>query len=554
MAVLWVGDLETENATFTSQWSGTQEAASDRITLVTSPVRGGTKAAKFLCKTTDTNVVQSGSGTRAEVAKFSSGLPNFGTVGQTSYVSFSWRWDSTYVPVPNQEWNFIHQAHDNAGGTQASAVFVYGSTGQVKWKIWGGSGTVTEFVLINSFSRDVWYDFILAYTWGKTSADGAAQAWVQSAGVANQVVARTACPTLYASSTGVYLKSGFYIAPGSTVDALGYGDCYQLSDSLASAITAFPDWNGSTTGSPSISPLPALDTGKARYGVTVAGSSTNGMSADRKRGSAVLVDHDAVIDSIWVAVQGNVSGTQPFKLVIYDATGTGGAPGAKVFESAEQSIVSPFNAEWVQVPVSPTKTLAAGTYWIFIISAGTANTNYYLANAVAGALNFNTDTYSDGAADPAGTMSTDNFQLSACLEGTPSTGGSGGGSGDVTPPSLVSASVQAGVAKFDFDEALDATSIPTVSDFVFRTNSVTATLSNFAVSGSSVTFSVSPVRVGDTCSADYLGLTVKDLAGNSAATFSNQSVINNTTPRQPNRYHGTRTSTTRVLGNSGGSI
>ena len=422
MAIRWVGDLETENSAFTAQWSGTQEAASDRITLVTTPVRKGSKAAKFLCKTTDTNVVGSGNGQRAEVAKY--GIPGFGTSGGTSYVSFSWMWDSTYTPVPNQEWNFFHQVHDNAGGTQASACFVYGTTGQVKWKIWGGTGTITEFVLINGFQKGIWYDFVLGYTWGTTSGSGAAQAWVQQGSTATQVVARTGCPTLYSASTGVYLKSGFYIASGSTVNAIGWGDCYQVSDTFAEAITAFPSWNGSgSTPSPSISPLPTLSGGKVRYGVTTAGSLTRGMSADTKRGSALNVTADVSVDTIWAAVQGNLSGTQPFKAVIYDATGTGGSPGAKLFESAAQSIASPFDPVWRQITVSPIVTLPAGTYHVQLISGTPANTNYYMADSATNGLFYNADTYSDGAANPSGASSLDNFKMSACIEGTPTGGG-----------------------------------------------------------------------------------------------------------------------------------
>ena len=552
MAVLWVGDLETENATFTSQWSGTQEAAADRITLNTTTVRNGTKSARFLCKTTDTNVVQSGTGTRAEIAKFSP--PGFGVLGGTSYISFSWYFDSTYVPHPNQEWNFIHQVHDNAGGTQACAVFVNGSTGQIKWKVWGAGGTVTEFILVNGFSLSTWYDFVLAYTWGKDATQGACQAWVQTGSTANQVVARTSCPTVYTNSTGLYLKAGWYIAGGSTVDALGYGDCFQISDSFASAITAFPNWNGSSTGT-GISPLPSLASGKVRYGVTTAGSSTNGMSADRKRGSAIAVTQDIDVDSIWVAVQGNASGTQPFKAVVYDAGGTGGAAGAKKIESSQQSIASPFNPEWLQIVVSPAITLAAGTYWGMVHSSGPANTNFYLADVATAALAFNTDTYSDGAADPAGTMSTDNFQLSMCLEGTPTSGGVGGGSGDTTPPTLTAVTVQAGTCELDYNEPLLASSIPAASDFTFTANGSSVTVGQPVVSGSSVTFSVTPVLTGDTCVLTSTSTSIKDLAGNVAATFSNQAVTNSTTPPQPIRVSGTRTNVRRGSGghsNSGG--
>ncbi len=105
---------------------------------------------------------------------------------------------------------------------------------------------------------------------------------------------------------------------------------------------------------------------------------------------------------------------------------------------------------------------------------------------------------------------------------------------DTTPPSLLTASATAGTLTLSYSEALDANSTPATGDFAVLVNLSTDAVTSVTVTGSSVVLSLAgSISPGDLATVSYTGTATKDLAGNAAATFVNQSVLTGAGPAAP---------------------
>lgn len=107
-----------------------------------------------------------------------------------------------------------------------------------------------------------------------------------------------------------------------------------------------------------------------------------------------------------------------------------------------------------------------------------------------------------------------------------------GGVGDTTAPTIESITVEdADPTKIilTYSETLDASSVPALIRFIFDEGSAGAGFTGAAViSGNTVTLTRStPIGAGELHDLGYTGNEIKDAAGNSAATFSVQSITNN---------------------------
>lgn len=112
------------------------------------------------------------------------------------------------------------------------------------------------------------------------------------------------------------------------------------------------------------------------------------------------------------------------------------------------------------------------------------------------------------------------------------------GTADTTPPALSSATVNGATLVLTYDESLDGNSVPAVGDFNVLVAGARRTVSTVAVSGTTVTLTLSSAAAnGDTVTVAYTAGTnpIQDGSGNDAAGLSNQAVTNNTpaTPVDP---------------------
>lgn len=164
----------------------------------------------------------------------------------------------------------------------------------------------------------------------------------------------------------------------------------------------------------------ALDLGAATtVGKTTIGASNNKLAANLKSGNKVTLTQQARVTKISAYLDGNGTGngSQLVRAVIY--ADSSGAPGARKAVSAEVSIAKGRAAGWVDFTISPAVVLPPGDYWLVLHSGATANIIRRFGDTLSGAERNNTDTYSDGAADPFGTPTTGNWSWSTYATYTP---------------------------------------------------------------------------------------------------------------------------------------
>jgi len=151
-----------------------------------------------------------------------------------------------------------------------------------------------------------------------------------------------------------------------------------------------------------------------RFGNGASGGTfaSPGLGNNYKRGSRFTLHEKGRLVNVgaYVDGRGGPSGSQALRVAVY--TDSGGRPGNLVAQTGSVNISSGGAARWVYFGSSA--ALNAGTYWLMIHSG----TNNAVARIYAkGDANWygNTDTYSDGAANPAGSgsLGTDTISIFA---------------------------------------------------------------------------------------------------------------------------------------------
>jgi hypothetical protein len=200
--------------------------------------------------------------------------------------------------------------------------------------------------------------------------------------------------------------------------ARDYGDgsanWYGNADSFADGASA-PFGSGSAgTGTLSIYATYKVASELAYAGrATIAGTPSNGLSANYKRGSRFNLSEPGRLASISAYLDGNGGGTgsQKARLALYrDSSGT---PGALVAESSEMTINAGRPAGWVTAGV-PALMLDPGNYWIVVHSGSTAGIIRDFGDG-ANSWYGNADAYSDGASSSFGTGSAGTGTISATI-------------------------------------------------------------------------------------------------------------------------------------------
>lgn len=105
---------------------------------------------------------------------------------------------------------------------------------------------------------------------------------------------------------------------------------------------------------------------------------------------------------------------------------------------------------------------------------------------------------------------------------------------DPCRPILVTAEINEATLILTYDEALDADSVPDVSDFVVNVNGNPVSISNLSISGSTITLTIiTPTIYTDVVTVSYIvpasNRTQDETNGNGAPAFTNTPVTNNST-------------------------
>jgi hypothetical protein len=149
----------------------------------------------------------------------------------------------------------------------------------------------------------------------------------------------------------------------------------------------------------------------ATFGKTTVGGSVDDFVSERKRVNRYALPVAGSVSklSIYLAPTG-VSGEQALKGVIYGVSS--GAPGALLGVSEQFTFKSTDAAGWYELVFPSAVKLAAGNYWIGVMSGASATVTGFRYDSVAGSRDYNANTYSSAPSNPFGTVTTDAEQTS----------------------------------------------------------------------------------------------------------------------------------------------
>jgi hypothetical protein len=158
--------------------------------------------------------------------------------------------------------------------------------------------------------------------------------------------------------------------------------------------------------------------GTATFGKTSVGASADSYAANRKRVSRYALPTAGTLTklSAYLAATG-VFGSQLLEGVVY--ADSAGKPGALLGVSEPLTFKSTNAAGWYGLAFSSPLKLAAGNYWIGLLTGSSAGVAGFRYDSVAGARAYNADPYTAGPTNPFGSFSTDSEQASLYATYTP---------------------------------------------------------------------------------------------------------------------------------------
>ncbi len=165
-------------------------------------------------------------------------------------------------------------------------------------------------------------------------------------------------------------------------------------------------------------PTAVIQKATATFGKTSVGSSSDTFVSDRKRVNRYALSAAGSINklSVYLAPTGT-SGQQVIEGLVY--ADSSGAPGALLGTSEQLTFKSANYAGWYGLSFSSPLKLAAGNYWIGVITGATSKVTGFRYDSVASSRDYNTNTYTSGPSNPFGSVITDSEQASLYATYTP---------------------------------------------------------------------------------------------------------------------------------------
>jgi subtilisin family serine protease len=156
---------------------------------------------------------------------------------------------------------------------------------------------------------------------------------------------------------------------------------------------------------PNPAPAPTL-------GTTTVGAATDSFGADRKRVNPVSLTEAGTVSKLRVFLEpGNASGQQALRGVVY--ADAGGVPGELLGATQELVYRSTDARGWYALALPAPLALAAGRYWLGVLSGDAGNVAGFRWESVAASRAANANRYVDGPSDPFGAVDgTDDRQMS----------------------------------------------------------------------------------------------------------------------------------------------
>jgi iron transport multicopper oxidase len=156
----------------------------------------------------------------------------------------------------------------------------------------------------------------------------------------------------------------------------------------------------------------------ATFGKTSVGASSDYFVAERKRVNRYALASAGSVTklSVYLAPAGP-SGQQALKGVIY--ADSGGAPAALLATSTQLTFSSTGAAGWYDLTFSSPVKLAAGNYWIGVITGAAAGIAGFRFDSVSGSRDYNNNSFASGPTNPFGAVTIDAEQMSVYATYTP---------------------------------------------------------------------------------------------------------------------------------------
>jgi hypothetical protein len=176
---------------------------------------------------------------------------------------------------------------------------------------------------------------------------------------------------------------------------------------------------GGTSAAATSSPTAVVTaSAAATFGKTTVGGSPDYFVAERKRVNRYALGASGSVTklSIYLAPAGP-AGQQALKGVIY--ADSSGAPAALLASSEQLTFSSTGAAGWYDLTFSSPVKLAAGNYWIGVLTGATAGVAGFRFDSVSASRDYNSNSFASGPTNPFGAVTTDAEQMSLYATYTP---------------------------------------------------------------------------------------------------------------------------------------
>jgi subtilisin family serine protease len=190
---------------------------------------------------------------------------------------------------------------------------------------------------------------------------------------------------------------------------IGAGD---LAATLRASVAASNSAGASPAASSSQTAIvqPAQQ-GVATFGKTTVGSSSDTYAADRKRVNRYALAGAGSVSKLSIYLTSAASsGQQVLKGVVY--ADSSGKPAALLASSEQLTFKAKSAAGWYDLTFSTPLKLAAGSYWIGVITGASSGVSGFRYDNVAGSRDYNSNSFASGPTSQFGAASSDGEQTS----------------------------------------------------------------------------------------------------------------------------------------------
>ena len=147
------------------------------------------------------------------------------------------------------------------------------------------------------------------------------------------------------------------------------------------------------------------------FGKTSVGASSDTFAANRKRVNRYVLPSAGSVTKLSIYLTpSSTSGQQLVEGVVY--SDSGGTPNALLGTSTPLTFASTNAAGWYDLTFTTPLNLAAGNYWIGVITGATAGVAGFRYDSVTNSRDVNPNTYTSGPTNPFGAVTTDSEQMS----------------------------------------------------------------------------------------------------------------------------------------------